>query len=178
MAPPGPQALLEVQLTLTVLQLLLLADVLPHPVLIQAHRADAVPRRPEVQPRHPALVEPLPVDPHGTLALQEADRMGHAVLGRDAPAQVDVVGHRRPFHQIDPSLTAQLPQDHAYLAPQPGAPPFVRPGDSVVAGQPLLIIEAMKVMNQIRAPRAGRLARILITDADPVEYGAPLMLIE
>jgi acetyl-CoA carboxylase biotin carboxyl carrier protein len=65
----------------------------------------------------------------------------------------------------------------AYLAPQPGAPPFVRPGDSVVAGQPLLIIEAMKVMNQIRAPRAGRIERILVADGEPVEYGAILMLI-
>ena len=66
----------------------------------------------------------------------------------------------------------------AYLAPQPGDPPFVRLGDSVAEGQPLLIIEAMKVMNEIRAPRAGRLARILVTDAEPIEYGAPLMLIE
>jgi acetyl-CoA carboxylase biotin carboxyl carrier protein len=65
----------------------------------------------------------------------------------------------------------------AYLAPQPGAPPFVRPGDSVVAGQPLLIIEAMKVMNQIRAPRAGRVARILVADGEPVEYGAVLLLL-
>ena len=66
----------------------------------------------------------------------------------------------------------------AYLAPQPGAPPFVRLGDVVAEGQPLLIIEAMKVMNQIRAPRAGRVSRIFVEDADPVEYGAPLMLIE
>ena len=66
----------------------------------------------------------------------------------------------------------------AYLAPQPGMPPFVRPGDQVGEGQTLLIIEAMKVMNQIRAPRAGRIARVLVQDAEPVEYGAPLMLIE
>ena len=66
----------------------------------------------------------------------------------------------------------------AYLAAQPGAAPFVRPGDQVSEGQTLLIIEAMKVMNQIRAPRAGRIARIFIEDAEPVEYGAPLMLIE
>jgi acetyl-CoA carboxylase biotin carboxyl carrier protein len=65
----------------------------------------------------------------------------------------------------------------AYLAPQPGAPPFVRPGDGVAEGQPLLIIEAMKVMNQIRAPRAGRIERILVADGEPVEYGAVLMLI-
>jgi len=66
----------------------------------------------------------------------------------------------------------------AYLAPQPGDPPFVRLGDSVAEGQPLLIIEAMKVMNQIRAHRPGRIAQIVIADAQPVEYGAILMLIE
>jgi acetyl-CoA carboxylase biotin carboxyl carrier protein len=66
----------------------------------------------------------------------------------------------------------------AYLAPQPGDRPFVRLGDAVTEGQPLLIIEAMKVMNQIRAHRGGRLAQILITDAQPVEYGTVLMVIE
>ncbi len=66
----------------------------------------------------------------------------------------------------------------AYLAPQPSDPPFVRLGDSVAEGQPLLIIEAMKVMNQIRAHRPGRIAQILVADAQPVEYGAVLMLIE
>ena len=66
----------------------------------------------------------------------------------------------------------------AYLAPEPGGTPFVRVGDTIAEGQTLLIIEAMKVMNQIRAPRAGRLARIFVEDAAPVEYGAPLMLIE
>ncbi|HYZ39754.1 MAG TPA: biotin/lipoyl-containing protein [Stellaceae bacterium] len=66
----------------------------------------------------------------------------------------------------------------AYLAPQPGDPPFVRLGEAIVEGQPLLIIEAMKVMNQIRAHRPGRIAQILVADAQPVEYGATLMLIE
>ncbi len=65
-----------------------------------------------------------------------------------------------------------------YLAPEPGAPPFVRLGDNVVAGQTLLIIEAMKVMNEIHAPNAGRVAQIFAADAQPVEYGAALMLIE
>jgi acetyl-CoA carboxylase biotin carboxyl carrier protein len=66
----------------------------------------------------------------------------------------------------------------AYLAPQPGELPFVRLGDIVTEGQPLLIIEAMKVMNEIRAHRPGRIAQILVVDAQPVEYGAILMLIE
>jgi acetyl-CoA carboxylase biotin carboxyl carrier protein len=65
-----------------------------------------------------------------------------------------------------------------YLSPQPEAPPFVKLGDTVSAGQPLLIIEAMKVMNQIRAPRAGRLAQILVDDGAPVEYGEVVMVLE
>ena len=65
----------------------------------------------------------------------------------------------------------------AYLAPQPGAPPFVRLGDSVTEGQPLLIIEAMKVMNPIPAPEAGTVEAILITDGQPVEYGEPLLVL-
>ena len=66
----------------------------------------------------------------------------------------------------------------AFLAPQPGAAPFVRVGDSVSRGQTLLIIEAMKVMNQISAPQAGRVTQIFAEDGEPVEYGAALMLIE
>ena len=66
----------------------------------------------------------------------------------------------------------------AYLAAEPGADPFIKVGDRVKKGQTLLIIEAMKVMNQIRAPRSGRIAHIFIEDSAPVEYGAPLMLIE
>jgi acetyl-CoA carboxylase biotin carboxyl carrier protein len=66
----------------------------------------------------------------------------------------------------------------AYLAAEPGQPPYVRVGDTVAEGQTLMIIEAMKVMNQIRAPRAGKVSRVYIGDAQPVEYGTALMLIE
>lgn len=66
----------------------------------------------------------------------------------------------------------------AYLAAEPGQPPYVRVGDTVTEGQTLMIIEAMKVMNQIRAPRAGKVCRVYISDAEPVEYGTALMLIE
>lgn len=65
-----------------------------------------------------------------------------------------------------------------YLAPQPEAPPFAKIGDTISEGQVLLIIEAMKVMNQIRSPRAGRLAQILVGDGGPVEFGEPLMVLE
>ena len=66
----------------------------------------------------------------------------------------------------------------AYLQPEPGAPAFVSVGDTVSEGQTVLIIEAMKTMNQIPAPRAGKVARIFVEDGTPVEYGAPLMIIE
>ena len=66
----------------------------------------------------------------------------------------------------------------AYLSPEPGASAFVAVGDKVSEGQTLLIVEAMKTMNQIPAARAGTVSRILVSDGDPVEFGAPLMIIE
>lgn len=66
----------------------------------------------------------------------------------------------------------------AYLSPEPGASAFVSVGDRVEEGQTLLIIEAMKTMNQIPAPHAGTVKRIVVEDATPVEFGAPLMVIE
>ena len=65
-----------------------------------------------------------------------------------------------------------------YLTPEPGAPPFVSVGDEVREGHTLLIIEAMKVMNPIRAPRGGRIAKVLVSNGDPVEYGELLLIIE
>ncbi len=66
----------------------------------------------------------------------------------------------------------------AYLQSEPGADPFVTVGAKVSEGQTILIIEAMKTMNQIPAPRAGTVKRILVGDGSPVEFGAPLMIIE
>jgi acetyl-CoA carboxylase biotin carboxyl carrier protein len=65
-----------------------------------------------------------------------------------------------------------------YLSPEPGAKPFIAPGQSVKAGDTLLIIEAMKVMNPITAPKAGKIGQILIGDAQPVEFDQPLVVIE
>ena len=65
-----------------------------------------------------------------------------------------------------------------YLTPEPGAPPFISVGAEVRDGDTLLIIEAMKVMNPIRAPRSGRIAKLLVTNGDPVEYGELLLIIE
>jgi len=65
-----------------------------------------------------------------------------------------------------------------YLQPQPGAPAFVKVGDTVTAGQTLLIIEAMKTMNPIPSPKAGKVKELLVVDGQPVEFGEPLAVIE
>lgn len=65
----------------------------------------------------------------------------------------------------------------AYLSPAPGTAPFIEVGQTVKEGQTLLIIEAMKTMNQIPAPRAGTISEILVTDSEPVEFGQALVLI-
>ena len=64
-----------------------------------------------------------------------------------------------------------------YLSPEPGSAPFVKVGDSIKAGDTLLIIEAMKVMNPIKAPVAGTVKEIMVGDAKPVEFGEALVLI-
>jgi acetyl-CoA carboxylase biotin carboxyl carrier protein len=78
----------------------------------------------------------------------------------------------------DPATLTSPMVGTAYRAPEPGASPFVELGDHVDEGQTILIVEAMKTMNQIPAHRAGRVTRILFEDAQPVEFGEPLAVIE
>jgi acetyl-CoA carboxylase biotin carboxyl carrier protein len=66
----------------------------------------------------------------------------------------------------------------AYLMPEPGSPPFVTVGQQVTAGQTLLLIEAMKTFNQIKAPKAGTITAVLVQNSAPVEYGEALMILE
>jgi acetyl-CoA carboxylase biotin carboxyl carrier protein len=91
--------------------------------------------------------------------------------------------------QAAPAAMAEDPAQHpgavtspmvgtVYLAAEPGAAPFVTVGATVAEGQTVLIIEAMKTMNQIPASRSGVVKRIVVEDGSPVEYGAPLMIIE
>ncbi|MGE5367676.1 MAG: acetyl-CoA carboxylase biotin carboxyl carrier protein [Betaproteobacteria bacterium] len=77
-----------------------------------------------------------------------------------------------------PGVVASPMVGTAYLAPEPGARPFVEVGTVVKTGEPLMIIEAMKTMNQIPEPRPGTVIQILVDDGQPVEYGQPLMIIE
>src|SRR5579862_390021 len=110
-------------------------------------------------------------------------------VARTVAALAPTVNVATPAAASEPPAPAVAPVDHpgaikapmvgtAYIAPQPDQPPFVKLGDRVEEGRVLLIIEAMKVMNQIRAPKAGRVAEILIADGTPVEYGQVLMVIE
>jgi acetyl-CoA carboxylase biotin carboxyl carrier protein len=87
-----------------------------------------------------------------------------------APAPIDLAQH--------PGLVTSPMVGTAYLGAAPGARPFVEVGSPVKAGETLIIIEAMKTMNQIPAPRSGTVIQILVEDGQPVEYGEPLMIIE
>jgi len=108
-----------------------------------------------------------PAAPAAAPALTAAQTAAHAAqeAGRDDPAQ-------HPGAITSPMVGT------VYLAPEPGAAAFVSVGATVSEGQTLLIIEAMKTMNQIPSPRSGTVKRILVADGSPVEYGAPLMIIE
>jgi acetyl-CoA carboxylase biotin carboxyl carrier protein len=93
-----------------------------------------------------------------------------APAGGAAPLAAEPVSH--------PGTVASPMVGSAYRSPSPGAKAFVDVGSHVKAGDVLLIIEAMKTMNQIPAPRAGTVVKILFEDGQPVEYGEPLMIIE
>ncbi|MBX3496101.1 MAG: acetyl-CoA carboxylase biotin carboxyl carrier protein [Parvibaculum sp.] len=87
-----------------------------------------------------------------------------------APAPADAASH--------PGAVASPMVGTAYLAAEPGTPPFVTVGSTVKEGQTVLIIEAMKTMNHIPAPRSGKVSAILVEDGQPVEFGEPLLVIE
>jgi acetyl-CoA carboxylase biotin carboxyl carrier protein len=98
-------------------------------------------------------------------ALQPASAQPQSGAGADDPA-------KHPGCVRSPMVGV------AYLAPEPSAPPFVSVGARVTQGQTLLIIEAMKTMNHIPAPKGGVVARVLVANSQPVEFGEPLVIIE
>jgi acetyl-CoA carboxylase biotin carboxyl carrier protein len=102
---------------------------------------------------------------------------GHAQPA--TPVEAVVVPAAVPIEPAQhPGLVASPMVGIAYRGPAPGARPFVEVGGQVKAGETLIIIEAMKTMNQIPAPRSGTIVQILVEDGQPVEYGEPLMIIE
>jgi acetyl-CoA carboxylase biotin carboxyl carrier protein len=99
-----------------------------------------------------------------------------------APAPAAATGVvTAPAAEVDPGPAGETVTSPmvgtVYLQAQPGTPPFVKIGDKVTAGQTVLLIEAMKTMNPITAPKAGTIVDILVGDAQPVEFGEPLAVI-
>ncbi len=92
-----------------------------------------------------------------------------------APAAAPAAGEAAKAH---PGAVTSPMVGTVYVAPEPGANPFVKEGDTVKEGQTVLLIEAMKTMNPIRAPKSGKVVQMLATNAAPVEFGEVLLIIE
>ncbi len=112
-------------------------------------------------------------------------RAGGIAAFAPAPAAISAPSHPPPAAASAPVDISKHPGavhspmvGTVYVAPAPGSQPFVKVGDSVAEGQTLLIVEAMKTMNPIAAPRSGKITQILISDGQPVEFGETLMVIE
>lgn len=110
-------------------------------------------------------------------------------VGRGARAVAAAPAAASPAASAAPAVASIEPSKHpgtvtspmvgtCYLSPAPGAKPFVEIGSKVSAGETLLIVEAMKTMNQIPAPRGGTVIQILVEDGQPVEFGEPLVIVE
>jgi acetyl-CoA carboxylase biotin carboxyl carrier protein len=108
--------------------------------------------------------------------MQGAPAMSYAPAHAPAPAGITALAAPDPAKH--PGVINSPMVGTAYLSPEPGAKPFVEVGSAVLAGQTLLIIEAMKTMNQVPAPRAGKVIQILVEDGQPVEFGEPMMIVE
>ena len=120
------------------------------------------------------------------LTVRVARQSPPAVAAAPAPLQIAAAAQpaappatlAAPDPAEDPGVVPSPMVGTAYLQAEPESPAFVKVGDAVTEGQTILIIEAMKTMNQIAAPRAGKIKRILVADGQPVEFGAPLMILE
>jgi acetyl-CoA carboxylase biotin carboxyl carrier protein len=106
--------------------------------------------------------------------------MAHAPAYAPSPAQASPAPEpARPADlRAHPGAVLSPMVGTAYLSPEPGAAAFIRVGDMVNEGQTLLIVEAMKTFNPIPAPRAGKITQIIVTDAQPVEFGEALVVLE
>ncbi|MBB2204045.1 acetyl-CoA carboxylase biotin carboxyl carrier protein [Gluconacetobacter takamatsuzukensis] len=128
----------------------------------------------------------------GLTEIEIAEKDNRIRVARAAPGMVHAVPAAAPLAAAPVPAASAAPADPAkhpgavtspmvgvaYLTPDPSAPPFVTEGQSVTAGQTLMLIEAMKTFNQIKAPRAGTLKKLLVASGDPVEFGEVLAIIE
>ncbi|QPC44742.1 acetyl-CoA carboxylase biotin carboxyl carrier protein [Kaustia mangrovi] len=102
----------------------------------------------------------------------------HAAPAASAPPVAPAIDAAESNPDSHPGAVKSPMVGTAYRAPAPGAEPFVEIGAEVAKGETVLIVEAMKTMNQIPAPHSGRVTAILVEDGQPVEFGEPLMIIE
>jgi acetyl-CoA carboxylase biotin carboxyl carrier protein len=109
-----------------------------------------------------------------TYAAPAAHAPAHAATPAAAPA---AAAEAAPAARVAGDAVKSPMVGSVYLQPEPGAEPFVKVGDTVTAGQTLMIIEAMKTMNPIPAPKAGKVVEVLVEDGQPVEFGEPLVVI-
>ncbi|MDH4441089.1 MAG: acetyl-CoA carboxylase biotin carboxyl carrier protein [Rhizobium sp.] len=120
------------------------------------------------------------VSRNGTPMMMPQQMQGYAYQAPAAPATAPAVAAAPAApagRDLSKALTAPM-VGTVYLSPAPGARAFIEVGATVKEGQTLLIIEAMKTMNQIPSPRSGKIVEIIVNDASPVEYGEPLVIIE
>ncbi|MDB5415881.1 MAG: acetyl-CoA carboxylase, biotin carboxyl carrier protein [Rubritepida sp.] len=122
----------------------------------------------------------IPAAPAGSYYAAPPMQQPAPVAVAPAPAQAAAAAVADPaaLDLKHPGLVTSPMVGVAYLAPEPGAAPFITLGAKVAQGQTVLLIEAMKTFNQIKAPRAGTVTRILVEPGTPVEYGEPLVLVE
>lgn len=116
--------------------------------------------------------------PQPLTAAVPAASLAHQPAGATPAAAVQPTASASAASERHPGAVRAPMVGTVYLTPEPGAAPFVAIGAEVSEGQTLLIIEAMKVMNPIRAARGGRIVEILVSNGDPVEYGELLLVIE
>jgi acetyl-CoA carboxylase biotin carboxyl carrier protein len=152
-----------------------------------------------LKPSGPPTVDPAAI--RQLASLLEETGLGEIEIEQDG-SRIRVArsagGHTGPYHVAPPTAAAVTPPSSdpgarpsgphpgtltspmvgtVYVGPSPGAAPFVKLGDEVKEGQTLLIVEAMKTMNPIVAPSSGKILEIFIRDAQPVEFGEPLLVI-
>jgi acetyl-CoA carboxylase biotin carboxyl carrier protein len=122
---------------------------------------------------------------HDGLKLRVAKTLTAAPMQVQAPVYASAPAAAAPAADAAPAAKAHAAGDVVtspmvgtiYMQPSPEAPPFIKVGDTVTAGQTLMIVEAMKTMNPIPATKAGKVIEILVSDAQPVEFGEPLVVI-
>ncbi len=127
--------------------------------------------RGDLRVRVARTLEPAVVS-HVTAAAPAAQAPAPTAPAVETPARTDAADAK-----AHPGAVTSPMVGTAYLSPEPGKAAFVKPGDTVSAGDTLLLIEAMKTFNPIQAPKSGKVLEVLVTDSQPVEYGEPLIIL-